>query len=848
MNARVLVIDFDRRECQRLAQELRDLGYEAATATSGAEARERLSHGVPQLVLLDPMLPGEDAFKLCRDLKRPDRPNPPRIVVASRIYKGQRYRTMAERSGADVFLERPAQESEIIPAVRALVPMASAPQPIAADPPGEESAWSPAEEDFELPLLTPEPIPAAEPATEPAPKPPAAERPAPRTAPAVAGLEGFSTVTDEDIDHALERALGGTGLTGPHASRGTGAFAAASQGPDTSSGEINTAPQPRCEAPAAPSQRSTPAAAAAIGRQDPEDITEALDGFDIEIAVEARRKSGAAGRGRTETRADADAPPQSPVSVLENPLAFDPVAEEDGAGIRREITSGHEPELSLQNTTGGFTGEFAPSGQPSAPQPAPQPNAQQAPKVSKARSAAPQASPAPAAADEADDDLDFALERAFAGTGPQAQPAPELMEDEDSGPPPFPGTSAAAEPAIPAELRGMDAGTADLLSSLEELDSSLPEAPEPADTGWTSTGLTDDFSMELEEPRRATAPTPEEEASLDDVVERLSTTGIHGEPEAESERPAAALPDEDEEEEKPKKRRFGLGWFFAFFAGLIAVGAGGSLLLFDPKSDPPTEVASVSHDPLRAEPPVTALDEPLTVEAAEPAAEEPVPAVRTDDAAEGMRQVPAAGEPEEPATQVVKNPVRPRPRQAAHRPASTPPAQPQEVREVEPQPRERPAPVPARQQEPPAVEPAEPAGTTSPAAGQEVEETAPEPVARRQNAADDSRDEETPLRPTPIVAQSDLDEPLRLLESPTPRLAREAVEAGIKGRVFVNLLIGPDGEIRETRVMIDPGYGLGDAAREATASWRYSPPRSHGRRVRVWKTEVVEFEPAASAD
>jgi TonB family protein len=101
-------------------------------------------------------------------------------------------------------------------------------------------------------------------------------------------------------------------------------------------------------------------------------------------------------------------------------------------------------------------------------------------------------------------------------------------------------------------------------------------------------------------------------------------------------------------------------------------------------------------------------------------------------------------------------------------------------------------------------------------------------------------------RPIPIVGLRDLDRPLELIESPTPRLAGEAQEKGISGRVFVNLLVGPEGRVRDVRVMINPGYGLGQAAREAATNWLYSKPTRHGRPVRVWKTEVVEFETAGS--
>jgi outer membrane biosynthesis protein TonB len=61
------------------------------------------------------------------------------------------------------------------------------------------------------------------------------------------------------------------------------------------------------------------------------------------------------------------------------------------------------------------------------------------------------------------------------------------------------------------------------------------------------------------------------------------------------------------------------------------------------------------------------------------------------------------------------------------------------------------------------------------------------------------------------------------------------------------VLVGGDGSVQEVRLMIDPGHGLGEAARRAAQAWRYTAPTREGQSVRVWKTEVVEFEVPADA-
>jgi TonB family protein len=95
--------------------------------------------------------------------------------------------------------------------------------------------------------------------------------------------------------------------------------------------------------------------------------------------------------------------------------------------------------------------------------------------------------------------------------------------------------------------------------------------------------------------------------------------------------------------------------------------------------------------------------------------------------------------------------------------------------------------------------------------------------------------------PARLVRIADLDEPLRLLESSHPETPAQATQAGVRGRVFLSVLVGDDGQVKDAKIMIEPGYGMGEMAKKAVQSWRYSKPKSRGESARVWKTEVIEF-------
>src|SRR3954471_13835565 len=65
-SARVLVVDDDSSVRALLREYLQGHGFEVAEADSGPQMRERIEHELPDAVLLDVRLPGEDGLVLAR--------------------------------------------------------------------------------------------------------------------------------------------------------------------------------------------------------------------------------------------------------------------------------------------------------------------------------------------------------------------------------------------------------------------------------------------------------------------------------------------------------------------------------------------------------------------------------------------------------------------------------------------------------------------------------------------------------------------------------------------------------------------------------------------------------------
>ena len=69
LNGRILIVEDDTSVREMLAEYLRTHGYEVAQADRGTAMREAVEQSLPDVVLLDVNLPGEDGFTLARFLR-----------------------------------------------------------------------------------------------------------------------------------------------------------------------------------------------------------------------------------------------------------------------------------------------------------------------------------------------------------------------------------------------------------------------------------------------------------------------------------------------------------------------------------------------------------------------------------------------------------------------------------------------------------------------------------------------------------------------------------------------------------------------------------------------------------
>jgi DNA-binding response OmpR family regulator len=119
VGSRVLVVDDDPDILDALSEILEVEGYQVDRARNGREALQQLEQRLPDLVLLDLMMPVMDGWEFARSLG-PDA-RPPIIVLSA----DRNVSVKAREIGALGWLAKPFELSELLAAVRRAVPPAT---------------------------------------------------------------------------------------------------------------------------------------------------------------------------------------------------------------------------------------------------------------------------------------------------------------------------------------------------------------------------------------------------------------------------------------------------------------------------------------------------------------------------------------------------------------------------------------------------------------------------------------------------------------------------------------------------------------------------------------------------
>jgi two-component system phosphate regulon response regulator PhoB len=120
MASRALIVEDEPAIAELIAMNLRHAGYEASIAASADAARGEVDRVLPDIVLLDWMLPGESGVALARRWRAEQRTRElPIIMLTARAEEVDKVGALD--AGADDYLTKPFSPSELLARMRAVL-------------------------------------------------------------------------------------------------------------------------------------------------------------------------------------------------------------------------------------------------------------------------------------------------------------------------------------------------------------------------------------------------------------------------------------------------------------------------------------------------------------------------------------------------------------------------------------------------------------------------------------------------------------------------------------------------------------------------------------------------------
>jgi len=120
MPARILIVEDDQDIAQLVARYLDKAGYTTEILASGREALRTIGARVPDLLVLDLMLPHVDGLEICRAVRTNEKTAAvPIIMLTARAEESDRI--VGLELGADDYLSKPFSPNELVARVRALL-------------------------------------------------------------------------------------------------------------------------------------------------------------------------------------------------------------------------------------------------------------------------------------------------------------------------------------------------------------------------------------------------------------------------------------------------------------------------------------------------------------------------------------------------------------------------------------------------------------------------------------------------------------------------------------------------------------------------------------------------------
>lgn len=120
MSKLILVVEDSETHRQLAETVCRNNGYRTVAAVDGEQAIQIAAEKQPDLILLDVILPGQNGYQVCRQLKKaPETADIKVIMVTSKSQPSDKFWGM--KQGADEYISKPYDESDLAAAIQAVI-------------------------------------------------------------------------------------------------------------------------------------------------------------------------------------------------------------------------------------------------------------------------------------------------------------------------------------------------------------------------------------------------------------------------------------------------------------------------------------------------------------------------------------------------------------------------------------------------------------------------------------------------------------------------------------------------------------------------------------------------------
>jgi twitching motility two-component system response regulator PilH len=113
----ILIVDDVQTDRELIGMVVSKAGFRPAFAADGAEALSKAKQLRPSMIFLDVVMPVQDGYKTCRDLKKdPETTNIPVVLVTSKSTESDKF--WGQRQGAVDHIAKPFSQDGLLGCIR----------------------------------------------------------------------------------------------------------------------------------------------------------------------------------------------------------------------------------------------------------------------------------------------------------------------------------------------------------------------------------------------------------------------------------------------------------------------------------------------------------------------------------------------------------------------------------------------------------------------------------------------------------------------------------------------------------------------------------------------------------